>query len=326
MVSRPQKGKRIMERKISIVIPAYNEAESVSELYAQIMASVNSMLEIEKISGYEIWFVSDGSTDGTVERVKQLIEEDENVHLIAFRKNFGKAKALNTAFRHVTGDVVFTMDADLQDDPVEFPRFLDKIDEGYDVVSGWKFNRLDPMEKKLPSKIFNGVTSKLTGIQLHDFDCGFKAYRLEVVKALDIYGDFHRYIPVLAYRKGYKIGEITVQHHKREHGKSKYGVERYLRGLFDSVTTTFLLKFSDRPMFLFGRLGIVSFMISGFALLGLICRSISRSRKSGTPLLIAFAGGILAGMLSIYTGLIGNMIVENTYRKQFDENHVKEII
>lgn len=313
-------------RKISVVIPAYNEAESVRELYLQIMKSVDGMLESGKIGDYEIWYVSDGSTDGTVDEVKKLRAEDEKVHLIAFRKNFGKANALNTAFHHVTGDIVFTMDADLQDDPKEMPRFIDKLDEGYDLVSGWKFNRLDPMEKKLPSRLFNAVTAKLSGISLHDFDCGYKAYRLEVVKNLDIYGEFHRYLPVLAHRKGFKISEITVEHHKREHGKSKYGMERYLRGLFDSMTTTFLLKFNDRPMFFFGRAGICSLMIAGVSMTGDLCtRAAGKKRGSRLLQMMTLIFGLL-GVQSFFFGLIGNMIVEQDKKSRLDESHVKEVL
>ena len=236
-----------MDRKISIIVPAYNEEASLDELYERLIASFNTMKEKGQVSSYEIWFINDGSKDNTEGKIEELISKDKNVHLISFRKNFGKSPALDAGFHHVTGDLVFTLDADLQDEPSEMTRFVEKIDEGYDLVVGWKFNRLDPMEKKLPSKLFNYVTRKLSGVSLHDFDCGFKCFRKEVIKALDVYGEFHRYIPVLAYRKGFKITEITVDHKKRKHGKSKYGIERYLRGFFDSMTTTFLLRYYDRP-------------------------------------------------------------------------------
>ena len=175
--------------------------------------------------------------------------------MISFRKNFGKALAFETAFRNVNGNIVITMDADLQDDPKEILQFINKINEGYDLVSGWKRDRHDPLEKRLPSKLFNKVTSNLSGIKLHDFNCGYKAYRKEVIDAIDVYGELHRYIPILAYRKGFRITEIVVKHHKRQYGKSKYGFERYLRGLFDSMSVAFLGRYYDRPMHLFGMGG-----------------------------------------------------------------------
>ena len=196
-----------------------------------------------EIQGFEIFFINDGSTDRSVEVIKELIAEDDRVRLISFRKNFGKAAALEAGFRHCDGDIIFTMDADLQDDPAEISRFIDKLEEGYDLVSGWKYNRKDPLEKRLPSKLFNSVTAKASGVDLHDFNCGFKAYRKAVVKGIDVYGEFHRYIPVFAKRKGFKIAEITVHHNKREFGKSKYGFERYTRGLLDSISSVFLLKY-----------------------------------------------------------------------------------
>ena len=219
----------MLKRKISVVIPAYNEEDSIKELYRQIMDSIH-ILENKGLSNdYEIWFVNDGSSDRTEVVMSSLCEADSNVRMISFRKNFGKSPALQAAFRHVSGDIIFTLDADLQDDPAEFERFMEKVDEGYDLVVGWKVNRLDPAEKRLPSKLFNKVTSKASGIALHDFDCGFKCFRREVVDALDLYGELHRYIPVLAHRNGFCITEITVNHRKREHGKSKYGFERYMR-------------------------------------------------------------------------------------------------
>ena len=199
-----------MERKVSILIPAYNEQDSLKELYDQIIDSINVMKEKGQVSDYEIWFVNDGSSDDSERVMTQLHEEDEKVHMISFRKNFGKSPALEAGFQHVDGDIIFTLDADLQDDPAEFTRFVEKIDEGYDLVVGWKFNRLDPMEKKLPSKLFNYVTSKMSGITLHDFDCGFKCFRKEVVKSIDLYGELHRYVPVLAHRKGFRITEGTA--------------------------------------------------------------------------------------------------------------------
>ncbi len=221
---------------------------------------------------------------------------------------------------------MFTLDADLQDDPAEFSRFLEKIEEGYDLVVGWKFDRLDPLEKKLASKLFNRVTSLLSGISLHDFDCGFKCFRREVIDSIDLYGELHRYIPVLAYRNGFRITEITVQHHRREYGSSKYGIERYMRGLFDSMTTTFLLKYNDRPMYFFGRMGILS-MILGF----IICFYLTMlwmvgEKIGGRPLLILGVLCMIIGIQMIATGFIGNIIVDTLHRSHYKENHIKRII
>lgn len=313
-------------RKMSVLVPAYNEQESIAKLYEQIVYSVGELQSRNLISDYEIWFINDGSSDDTERVIRELILHDVRVHLISFRKNFGKSPALQAGFRHVDGDVVFTMDADLQDDPAEFIRFVEKIDEGYDMVVGWKYNRLDPLEKKLPSKLFNYVTSANAGLKLHDFDCGFKCFTGEVVKALDVYGELHRYIPVLAHRKGFRITEITVNHRSREHGHSKYGMERYMRGLFDSLTTTFLLKYSDRPMYFFGRVGLYT-SLAGFA----ICMYLTvlwfmGQRIGGRPLLILGVLLMMVGIQFVSTGFVCNIIVDRFFRTSYDESHIKTII
>ena len=314
-----------MNRKVSVLVPAYNEQDSLNELYSRVLENINKMISNQLISDYEIVFVNDGSSDNTEAVMCELADKDPNVHVISFRKNFGKSPALDCGFKHVTGDIVFTMDADLQDDPDEFQRFVEKIDEGYDLVVGWKKNRLDSAEKRLPSKLFNAVTSKLSGVYLHDHDCGFKCFRKEVIDSLDLYGELHRYVPVLAHRKGFRITEITVLHHKREHGHSKYGMERYMRGLLDSMTTTFLLKYSDRPMYFFGRVGIgltfVGFVICIF-LTVLWCMGQAIGSR---PLLTLGVLCIIAGFQFIATGFLGNLIVENTHRKSYSESHVKFI-
>lgn len=308
-------------RDISIVIPVFNEEESLPKLYNAIMSIVN-----KNEYQYELVFIDDGSRDLSVEVLKGIKKNDENIKIITLRKNFGKAVALQTGFQHVSGKYVITMDADLQDDPNEIPRMIEELEKGFDVVSGWKFNRLDPLEKRLPSKLFNKVTSILSGVKLHDFNCGFKAYRLEVVKSIDVYGELHRYIPVLAHRKGFRITEIKVNHLKREFGKSKYGFERYLRGLFDSLSTSFLLKYYDRPMYFFGKLGLLSFILGGG-----ICTYLTVEWFCGTtigdrPLLLLGILLIILGAQFISTGFIGDMILDATYRSRYTEAHVKEII
>ncbi len=306
--------KNLNSRKLSIVIPAYNEEDSIKPLYDEIKASVAKLIKNHKIQDYEILFVNDGSSDNTEKNIVKLTA-DKRVKLISLRKNFGKSKALQVGFQHICGDIIVTMDADLQDDPVELANFIAKLDEGYDMVSGWKFNRLDPLEKTLPSKLFNFVTSKVSGIKIHDFNCGFKAYRKEVVKSLNIYGEFHRYIPILALRNGFKITEITVKHHKRQFGKSKFGMERYLRGMFDAVSALFLLKFYDKPMYFFGKIGLGLLMV-GF----LICSYLTALwfagyAIGGRPLLILGVLFILVGFQSFSLGLIANIIIDNVDKR-----------
>lgn len=311
-----------MNKKISIVIPVYNEEESLEKLYTQI----KDVLINNKLENYEIIFVNDGSSDGSVAIIKKLSMNDRNIRLISFRRNFGKAMVLETAFRNVSGDIIITMDADLQDDPIEIPNFINKIEEGYDLVSGWKYNRKDPLEKRLPSKLFNRVTSMLSGVKIHDFNCGFKAYRREVTDNIDIYGELHRYIPVLASRKGFSITEIIVHHNKREFGKSKYGIERYLRGLFDSISVSFISKFYDRPMYFFGRLGLITFLLGFFICLYLSCEWFIGNSIGTRPLLLLGVLMILLGVQFFSVGFIGDMLVDATYRKRYDESHIEEKI
>lgn len=312
------------KEKVSFVIPAYNEAESLQELYTQIMKNIELCKKENLINDYEILFIDDGSTDGTIQVLKELHKKGSNVKYIILRKNFGKSIALQTAFRNVAGDRIITMDADLQDDPCELKNLLLKLDEGYDMVVGWKVNRLDPVEKRLPSKLFNKVTSKMSGIHLHDFDCGYKIFRREVADSLDLYGQLHRYIPVLAYRKGFRIAEIPVHHNKRKHGKSKYGVERYLQGLFDFLSVTFLSKYYDRPMYLFGLLGLISggcgFIICIYMTI-LWCMKTSIGNR---PLLQLGILLIILAAQFVSIGFIGNMLLDSTFRKNYDEAHIKE--
>lgn len=311
---------------ISVIIPAYNEESSLSELYRQIMLSIHEMQKNNIVNQYELIFINDGSTDATEKVMLDLHETDANVRVISLRRNFGKSTALNAGLRHVKGDIIFTIDADLQDDPKEIPRFIEKLDEGYDLVVGWKVNRLDSAEKRLPSKVFNKVTSQFSGVDLHDHDCGFKAFRREVADSLDLYGELHRYIPLLAYRQGFRIAEIPVEHHKREFGHSKFGAERYLRGLFDCLTTLFLLRYSDRPMYFFGKIGLLCLTV-GLA----ICSYLTviwfmGNSIGGRPLLMLGVLLILLGIQFISTGFIGNLLVDITHRDHYREDHIKKIV
>ncbi len=308
------------KKMISVIIPVLNEEASLGKLYTGIIRNLPA--DRDK----EIWFIDDGSTDSSVAVIKEIMKTDCNVHLISFRKNFGKAMALETGFRNVSGDIIITMDADLQDDPAELPRFIEKIEEGFDVVSGWKQKRQDPLEKRLPSRLFNRVISKASGIDLHDFNCGFKAYRKEVVDAIDVYGELHRYIPCLAARLGFSITEIAVHHNKREYGKSKYGRERYIRGLLDFLTITFLSRFNDRPMYFFGRCGILLGMIGFVICIYLVILKCLGSAIGGRPLLLLGVMLLIVSIQLFSIGFIGNMIVDNSYRRNYNENHIKEKI
>lgn len=240
--------------RISVVIPALNEAESLPELTKRITETLDGK------ETFELIFVDDGSTDESWKVMQRLVEADPRVRAVRLRKNFGKAMGLSAGFSRVRGEIVIMMDADLQDDPAELPKFIEKIEEGYDVVVGWKLKRLDPANRLVLTRIFNGTVRWVTGVKLHDMNCGFKAYRREVVKTIPIYGDLFRYIPVFAAWEGFRVTEVGVLHHPRKHGTSRYGLERILRGFFDLISITFLTKYSKRPMHLFGAIG----MLMGF--------------------------------------------------------------
>ena len=307
--------------ELSIIIPLLNEAESIQELYGSLINVLS-----QNNYDFEVVFIDDGSTDNSVDIIKNIIKNDPRIHLIEFRKNFGKAMALQAGFRFCEGDIVITMDADLQDDPNEIPRFIAKLEEGYDLVSGWKYHRHDSLEKRLPSKLFNKVTSTLSGVKLHDFNCGFKAYRKKVIDSIDVYGELHRYIPVLAHRYGFKITEIAINHKTRPYGKSKYGFERYLSGLFDSVSVSFLLKYHNKPMYMFGKLGMLMLTI-GF----LICAYLTVEWFQGVPigsrpLLLLGILLMILGVQFFSSGLIADLVVDATYRDRYNTDHIKEIV
>lgn len=244
---------------LSIVVPMMNEEQNIRLLYEKLSAQ---LLELGK--PFEIIFIDDGSTDRSFEVLKQLYEENRGVvKVIRFRKNFSKTPALVAGFSRCRGDIVFTMDGDLQDDPVEIPRFLARLDEGYDLVSGWKFPRLDPITKTFPSRVFNSLVSTLSGVHLHDINCGFKAYRREIIedKHLKLYGEFHRFVPIMAHWRGFRVTEIKVTHHPRQFGVSKFGARRFVRGLIDLLNVLFLTTFMRSPLRLFVPLGFWTFFL-----------------------------------------------------------------
>ncbi|MCB5262681.1 MAG: glycosyltransferase family 2 protein [Candidatus Cloacimonetes bacterium] len=288
---------------LSFVIPVLDEAESLKQLYQEIVQNTG-------IHSHEIIFIDDGSTDGSYLVMQELAATDPQVKVIKFRRNFGKAAALQMGFDLAQGEVVFTMDADLQDNPVEIPAFLAKLEEGYDLVSGWKKKRRDPWHKRIPSRLFNSVTAHTFRLKLKDYNCGFKAYRKELVKELSLYGEMHRYIPALAHALGFKVGEIAVQHRARLFGKSKYGIERYLRGFFDLLTVKMVTQYAKSPLYLFGRIGLVSTVLGSIITLYLaILKIFYGVPLSNRPLLFLGMLLILGGLQFVSLGLISELII-----------------
>ena len=244
-----------MSIDVSIIVPVFNEAESLTPLTEGIEAVLGS----EKI---EVIFIDDGSTDASPQVLESLqASHSIKMDVITFRKNSGKSAALSAGLAAAQGEIVITIDADLQNDPQDLPRFIEEIHNGADLVTGWRMNRDDPLEKRLPSKLYNWVTSKISGLKIHDFNCGLKAYRKEMLGELHLYGEMHRFVPVLAHKKGFIVKEILISHHPRQHGVSKYGFERYLRGALDLITVMFLTTYLVRPMHLFGGIGLSTFII-----------------------------------------------------------------
>ena len=291
---------------ISIIVPVLNEEGSLDKFYNETTKSLN------EYSNWEIIFIDDGSDDESYNIMRKLADEDNRVSIIQFFKNFGKADALSEGFKKGNGDIIITIDADLQDDPAEIPRLVEKIQEGWDVVSGWKKDRKDPISKRLPSKLFNMVTRFLTGIKIHDFNCGLKAYRRKVVKSIDIYGGLHRYIPAIAGQKGFSITEIAVNHRPREFGETKYGGNRLFHGFFDLFTMLFTGKYFDRPLHFFGSIGLVFIFISTISEVYPIYDKIA----NGIPFqkhfaLIVFGAMIFGlGLWFFSIGLLGELLVK----------------
>ena len=304
---------------VSVLVPVLNEAPTVAELAQRVSA------ELEQLgNSFEILFIDDGSTDGTSDRVRELHGQDRRIKLLRLRRNFGKAAAISAGFDYSSGRIIITMDGDLQDDPSEIPRFLATLEEqDLDLVSGWKRRRQDPLSKRLPSKLYNFVTRKLARVDLHDFNCGFKAYRREVLERVSIYGELHRYIPVLASRNGFAVGEIQVAHHPRKHGTTKYGWDRLYKGLLDLITVLFITKYTRRPLHLFGVIGMIS-AGSGFAICAYLAVLWFQGEPLGRrPLLQLGVLLILVGFQVLTTGLIGEMITFKNFRRS-DSYAIKE--
>jgi glycosyltransferase involved in cell wall biosynthesis len=299
-----------MPPSLSFVIPFLDEASTLRELFEAIRAQVLRSLGPDAV--FEVIFVDDGSRDGSVAVVEKLCAEYPEARLVQLRGNFGKSAALAAGFDHALHDVIFTMDADLQDDPREIPRFLAMIDEGYDLVSGYKRKRNDPVTKVVPSRVFNALVRGLTGIALHDVNCGFKCYRAEVLRNIRLYGELHRFIPVLAHWKRFRIGELVVEHHPRRFGKSKFGGGRFFRGLMDLLTVYFLSRYGRKPSHFFGAVGGLS-TLAGLLICGYLSVLWFGGESIGhRPLLILGVLLIVVGVQTVTTGLVAEMLVQFT--------------
>ena len=304
---------------ISVIIPVFNEIGSLPELIDQL----RKVLHIYK--NWEILFVDDGSTDGSTEFLNDLSRKDENVTLIQFHRNYGKSAALAEGFKRAKGEFLITMDADLQDDPAEIPNLMKKLEEGFDLVSGWKKKRKDPISKRFPSKIFNYVTRIMTGVKIHDFNCGLKIYRKEVIKTLDLYGGRHRYIPALAGHNKFRISEIQVNHRPRMHGVTKYGGSRLFHGFFDLISIIFMNRYTQQPLHLFGFFGLFCGLASLTVELYVIGRKIFSGHSFYEHLALMLFGAMLfiLGLWFFSIGLIAEMITRGAQEK---ESRVKQII
>ncbi|RKY87591.1 glycosyltransferase [candidate division KSB1 bacterium] len=305
--------------EISIVVPLFNEKDSLKELHKKI-----SDVMIKNGEPYEIIFIDDGSTDDSFEYLKKIYEDDKNVRVFRLQRNYGKSAALSTGFKNAKGEVIITIDADLQDDPEEIPNLLKKINDGYDLVSGWKMDRKDPFIKIVSSKFFNFITRLLTGLKIHDINCGLKAYRRKVTENIKVYGELHRYIPALAKVEGFKIDEVKVRHHPRKYGKSKYGVTRFFKGFTDLLTVLYISRFTTRPMHLFGLAGLIFFII-GFIINLLLTIWWFKGQGIGNrPLFFLGILLMIFGIQLFSIGLLGEMIAN--IRKN-DENYIfKDIL
>ncbi|MTI88893.1 MAG: glycosyltransferase family 2 protein [Balneolaceae bacterium] len=298
--------------EVSVVAPVYNEEESLPELERAIAEA------LEKELTYEIIFVDDGSSDGSWAQITSLTEKKSNIHGISFSNNYGKSVALQAGFEEAGGEFIITMDSDLQDDPNEIPGMIQMLKDGYDLVSGWKKERHDPISKTIPSKFFNFVTRKVAGIELHDFNCGLKAYRSEVVKNIYLYGELHRYIPMLAKREGFgRITEKEVKHHPRKYGKTKFGLSRFMNGFLDLVTITFVQRYLQKPLHFFGTIGVLLLLAGGLINMYMVYVKLIVGEGIGNrPLLFLGILLMVVGVQFFSTGLLGELINKNHVEKQ----------
>ena len=310
---------KLIKKNISIVIPVFNESLSLKMLYSQCKEAVNN-----SFVKFEIIFIDDGSFDNSFDILKNISENDPNVIVIKLNRNYGKSDALNEGFKIAKFDTIVTLDADLQDDPEEIPKLVDLLYEGWDCVSGWKKNRKDPLSKTIPSSVFNKVMSFMTGLKIHDLNCGIKAYKKEAIKTLYLYGGLHRYIPLLLVNNGYKITEKVVKHKPRIHGKTKYGKSRFFHGIFDFLTISFLKKYFNKPMYFFGSIGLF-LSLAGFIINIYLTINWFNGvwiNPSSSPLFFLGILLIVVGIQSLSIGLLGELIVSSIQ----SEDKVNKII
>ena len=303
MTARPQ---------ISVVVPALNEAESLPELHRELVAALDALGR-----AWEILYVDDGSRDGTDEVMARLAAADARVRGVVLRRNFGKSAALATGFRLARGEWVATMDADLQDDPAELPHLAAALENGHDLVSGWKQDRKDPVTKTIPSRLFNAVTSAVAGLKLHDYNCGFKLYRREVTEAIEVYGEFHRFIPALAHWRGFRVGEVAVRHRARRFGRSKFGASRFINGFLDLLAAAFISTSALKPLHVFGRIGLL-FLGAGVVIGGwFVAQWAAGEPMRVRPLMLLGVGLVLLGIQFVLMGLLGEMIAHQGARAEY---------
>jgi glycosyltransferase involved in cell wall biosynthesis len=305
--------------ELSVVVPVLDEVDSLTGLYRELTAVLEPLGR-----PYELIFVDDGSHDGSFTTLEKLHRSDDRVRVIQHRRNFGKAAALQSGFRAARGEVIVTLDADLQDDPAELPRLLQHLEDGHDLVSGWKHNRQDPASKTLPSRLFNRVTAWLTGVRLRDFNSGYKAYRREVVEELRLYGELHRFIPALAAWRGFRVDEVPVHHRPRRFGRSKYGSARFWRGSLDLLTVLFLTRYTRRPLHLFGSLGLLAWAAGGSVNLYLAALWLAGVRPIGNRPLLAFGIlGMLVGLQFFCLGLLSELILSYQAARGADDVSIR---
>ena len=304
--------------ELTIIIPVFNEIGSLKHLVKELKEN------LKKYVSWEVIFIDDGSSDGSTDLMISICQENQNFKLIQFYCNYGKSAALNEGFKLAKGDFIITMDADLQDDPQEISNLVEKLEEGWDLVSGWKKERLDPLNKRLPSKIFNYVTRLMTGVKIHDFNCGLKGYKKSVVKSIDVYGGRHRYIPALAGQRKFKVTEIIVNHRARKFGETKYGGSRIFHGFFDLITILFLNKYTQQPLHLFGSIGIVFsiFGVSSEFLLLYYKYMIGEPFSKHIALLMFGIMLIVIGIQFFSIGLLGELLTKTT---QNQEKRIREV-
>jgi glycosyltransferase involved in cell wall biosynthesis len=306
---------------ISVVVPVHDEEHSVEPLLGELE---HALAPLE--TAWEVIFVDDGSTDGTFARLTRLHDLHDNLRVVRLRRNFGKAAALAAGFAEAEGEIVVTIDGDRQDDPEEIPRLLAKLDEGFDLVSGWKAHRRDPLSRRILSRVFNAVAGRMSGVRLHDMNCGLKAYRAEVVHGLRLYGELHRYIPVLAHYRGFRIAEIPVNHRAREHGRSRYGVERYVRGFLDLLTVTFVGRYRHRPLHLFGGLGLALLAGGSAILVYLTVIKIGGASIGGRPLLTLGVLLVVVGMQFLSLGLLTELITSHNEERSGERERAGQVV